>query len=161
VVSAVLNVQSLLLPKHYFFYFAGPEDKIICEDGVECTFLRDISGLHHILNASLQDPNIANLSLAQLFTDFLEFFALFDYNRGAVCVVTGEIQPRRRKEQRDPKKVSYFLDITNPMEPQLNVCANVQDMAVQKFRRKCDQTLRKMNQVQQLQVKDTSLTLNS
>jgi hypothetical protein len=30
--------------------------------------------------------------------------------------------------------VKYFIDITNPLEPDLNVSANVQDHAVKKFK---------------------------
>ncbi len=34
------------------------------------------------------------------------------------------------------RNVSYFLDITNPLEPDLNVSANVHDHAVKRFRLK-------------------------
>ena len=45
--------------------------------------------------------------------------------------------------------MSYFLDITNPLEPDLNVSANVQEHAVRKFRLRCEESLTKLYRMQE------------
>ncbi len=136
---------------------SGPCDQIIADDVTDCTFLRDFNdGVVQQQLAEMQDPDLANLSMAQLLADFFEFYGNFDYNRHAVCVVTGKLQPRRRKTPHI-RNVSYFVDITNPLEPSLNVSANVQEFAVQKFRRICNLSLRKMWEIQELQVSKYSI----
>ena len=60
-------------------------------------------------------------------------------------------QPKRFANQNSKisaRNVSYFLDITNPLEPDLNVSANVQDHAVKKFRLKCEESLKKLYKLQ-------------
>ena len=47
------------------------------------------------------------------------------------------------------RNVSYFLDITNPLEPDLNVSANVQEHAVRKFRLRCEEALTKLYRMQE------------
>ena len=55
---------------HFFFPvcnfkpLAGSEDRIVCQDGVDCTFLRDLSGLQPQLNsqwASSDSPSSSDL----------------------------------------------------------------------------------------------------
>lgn len=55
----------------------------------------------------------------------------------------------RQNSKISARNVSYFLDITNPLEPDLNVSANVQDHAVRKFKTKCEETLTKLYKMQE------------
>ena len=109
-------------------------------------------GLQPKLNAYFHDRS---LTLAQMLTDFFQFYARdFDYSRDAACVISGDMQPKRFANQNgkmSPRNVSYFLDITNPLEPDLNVSANIQDHAVKKFRTKCEEGLTKLYRLLNLQ----------
>jgi DNA polymerase sigma len=102
-------------------------------------------GIQPHFNAYFHDRS---LTLAQMLTDFFEFYAFdFDYNRDAACVFSGDIQPKRfltKNGAISARNVSYSLDITNPLEHELNVTANVQDFAVRKFRLSCDEALKKL-----------------
>ena len=105
-------------------------DECTSEEGIDCTFLRNIKGFEHVLNASNTRPEVANLSLSELLSGFFEFYANFNFNESSVCVLSGTYQPKRRQ-------VNHILDIVNPLEPRLNVAANVQDQTVIRFRRSC------------------------
>lgn len=138
----------MLPPLQELQRLARPEDNITCDDGVRCNYLRDISGLHPSLNTHYHDDN---LTLAQMLADFFNFFGHeFDYSSDAACVISGDIQPKRSNANSkiSARNVRYFIDITNPLEPDLNVSANVQDHAVKKFRQKCDESLMRLCRLQ-------------
>ena len=128
----------MLPPIRTLRQLARPQDRRVCEDGTDCTFLRDISGRQSGFNGRLgqADPAAGDLLLA-----FFRFYGhAFDYRRHAVCVVTGQLQPRRSADRiggNGSGKQSFFLDVTNPLEPDLNVAANVQEHALQKFQQRC------------------------
>ena len=113
-----------------FFSFSGPQDTHICQDRVDCSFLRDVNGLQGALNSRLGKPGPDAFTLL---AGFFRFYGHFDFKRHAACVITGEPQPKRQQQQVRVKNVSYFMDITNPLEPDLNVSANVQSHAVARF----------------------------
>ncbi len=102
----------------------------MCEDGVDCTFLRDVDGLQHRLNALWDSPEQPDT--ARLLADFFLFYGSeFDFGRQAVCVVEGEARTKRRA--RPAQRHLFHLDMTNPLEPDLNVAGNVQLHAIEKF----------------------------
>ena len=143
------------------------KDKAVCEDGIVCSFIRDISGLQPKLNSHWKwqpNVNISNslyhsvgvsqesvipMSLRQMLTDFFKFYAQFDYQKGSICIRTGQIQPKiNHKLAKVNHKVSSFLHIVNPLEPELNVSSNVQERAVGRFRKKCQESVIKLEKLQ-------------
>ena len=114
----------------YVVSFSEKSDEIKDEDGLNCTFKRDISGFEYALNNSLINTDIANMSLEQLLEGFFKFYASLDYNSVTICVVSGILQPKRKSDFRDA------LDIVNPFDNR-NVAANVKREAILRFRRSC------------------------
>ena len=130
-----LQLEHRMLPSFRQLYkLAGKDDARLCDDGVECTFLRDISGQHARLNSchGNADPSISELLLG-----FFEFYAKFDFKRKAACILTGELQPKRKNGS---KTVKYCIDLTNPLEPDLNVCANIEEHSVIAFQKQCQRS---------------------
>ena len=143
------------------------KDKYVCEDGVVCSYARDISGLQPKLNSHWKwqpNVNISNslyksvgitqdafepMSLKQMLMDFFKFYAEFEYQRGSICVRTGQIQPKNHnKSPKVNHRVSSFLEIVNPLEPELNVSSNVQQRAVDRFRKQCKASAKKLEKLQ-------------
>ena len=77
------------------------------------------------------------LTLAQMLTDFFEFYAKFDFSREAVCLVTGRVQAKRSYDRAD-------MEVTNPLEIRLNATQNVSRETVSKFQKLCETALRKL-----------------
>ena len=129
---------------------ARKEDHLVCENDVDCSFLRDVSGYQTVLNQQWENQphlNPGELSLAQMLTDFFDFYSHFDFKRKAVCVVAGRPTPKRAastSNKVNDGKVSFFIDVTNPLERDLNVAGNVQEHAVALFQKKCRESLRKI-----------------
>ena len=88
--------------------FSGPSDEIKIENGLNCTFLRDVSGYENALNISYEKTDIAELSLSQLFLGFFEFYAQFDYNSNSVCVISGNVISKNKRDRK-------YLDVKNPL----------------------------------------------
>ncbi len=131
-----LQVRDCILPSYSeLVRLARPQDRIMCEDGVDCTFLRDIGGLQPQLNQLWNSPG--DPGVAQLLADFFEFYAGFDFSRHAVCIVSGAPRPKRHADRARQKQLSFYIDTTNPLEPDLNVSCNVQLHAVQRFQAEC------------------------
>ena len=63
---------------------------------------------------------------------FFEFYANFDYNNRAICVITGQLQAKRKNMSRN-----IVLDIVNPLNPRLNVANFVHLEALLKFKKGC------------------------
>lgn len=81
------------------------------ENGIDCTFLRDINKLPADYKyKSNQD------SLETLLYGFFEYYSTFDFHVNGICIREGV---QIRKPSRSP------LHITNPLETTLNVCKNV------------------------------------
>lgn len=100
---------------------------------MECTFIRDISGLQPQLNACHDKPEI---TLDELLSNFFLFYSEFDFRSRSLCVITGQAQPKRTAKP-GRSKVCYDMDIFNPLEPELNVSSNVHAVAVDKFQKEC------------------------
>ena len=71
----------------YVVSFSEKSDEIKDEDGLNCTFKRDISGFEYALNNSLINTDIANMSLEQLLEGFFKFYASLDYNSVTIWIL--------------------------------------------------------------------------
>ncbi|XP_011175208.1 poly(A) RNA polymerase, mitochondrial [Solenopsis invicta] len=91
--------------------YATRNDMRTAENGIDCTFLRDINKLPADYKyKSNQD------SLETLLYGFFEYYSTFDFHVNGICIREGV---QIRKPSRSP------LHITNPLETTLNVCKNV------------------------------------
>lgn len=98
-------------------YFSGPEDRYITEDGVNCTFLRDLK----VLNYKTKNRE----SLASLLKQFFEFYSQFDFSKKAICLNEAVAIT---KPEHSP------MYIVNPLERGLNVSKNVSLEEVERFK---------------------------
>lgn len=96
---------------------ARPEDKYVTEEGVDCTFLRDLNLLKH--NTENTDD------LASLFKQFCEFYSNFDFTNKAVCLNEAVAITK-------PEHCAMY--IVNPLERGLNVSKNVSLEEVERFK---------------------------
>ena len=177
VIFFLQNKYKMLPPFNELQKLAHPsKDKYFCEDGVVCSYIRDISGLQPTLNshwnlqpllnvdnASQIENSIEPLSITQMLLDFFAFYAKFDYTKGSICVRTGQIQPKRKARDYGGKngqnnmphhKVSFDLEVINPLEPELNVSSNVKDKALNLFRKHCQSSLKRMEELQNSPISD-------
>ncbi|XP_067003931.2 poly(A) RNA polymerase, mitochondrial isoform X2 [Anabrus simplex] len=113
--SPVLPTLSTLIA------LAGAEDMRMTSDGVNCTFVRDISKLKSHL--SLQNSN--KDSLGNLLLSFFEFYSKFDFSTRAVSLANGVSIP---------KPDHSALYIVNPLEHGLNVSKNVSPEEMERLR---------------------------
>lgn len=98
--------------------FLGSTDEYITEDGIDCTFLRNLNNYNH------QTQNTE--SLETLLKEFFEYFSLFDFSSKAVCL----------NEAATLLKPEYHpMYIINPLEKGLNVSKNVSIEEVERFMR--------------------------
>lgn len=90
------------------YLLTGKEDKYITEEGLDCSFLRDLNKLDFSSN------NTDNL--ASLLKQFFEFYAQFDFTSKAICL----------NEAVAITKPDYSpMYIVNPLERGLNVSKNI------------------------------------
>lgn len=141
-------------------------DEYVCNDGVNCTFVRDITGLQPDLNRhwTLQpiidgdtrysSPTIPldsekPLCLKQMLRDFYAFYAAFDYGKNAICIRQGKIVPKEHVDtlQLRSKSHGYELLIINPLEPDLNVAANIKKRALNNLIKACKNSLYKLEEL--------------
>lgn len=94
-----------------------PLDVSITEDGVNCTFLRDLRQLDFVTTNTS--------TLEQLLTEFFEFYSLMDFTDRAISLNDGQLVS---KPDHSP------VYIVNPLEPQLNVCKNISAEECERFR---------------------------
>lgn len=93
---------------------ASTDDIRTTIDGLDCTFLRDVTQIPVSENKE---------NLETLLMKFFNFYGDFDFNKRAVSIVTG-------KHFANPKGLFY---IENPIETELNVGRNVSNMEVERF----------------------------
>lgn len=139
-------------------------DEYVCNDGVNCTFIRDITGLQPDLNRHWTFQPIINgdtryssptvpldsekpLCLKQMLRDFYAFYAAFDYGKNAICIRQGKTVPREHVELQLKKRFHYSLVIINPLEPDLNVAANIQKRALNNLIKACKNSLYKLEEL--------------
>ena len=121
-----------------FVFIPDESDQYICEDGADCTFLRDLRGLQPQLNAHWDTKDEPDLR--SLLSGFFEYYSEFDFARWQISLREGrpvtkpDLGPRMAAQQ---GKCCYFLDVENPLQPELNVSANVQRHALDKLVKCC------------------------
>ena len=93
------------------------------------------------MNISYEKKDIADLSLSELFLGFFEFYAQFDYNSNSVCVISGNVISKNKRDRK-------YLEVKNPLEPKINVASNIHEKAVLKFRTSCQNTVIKFADLQ-------------
>jgi len=159
--SLVLNVR----PTHYFtnftltmlvvFYLQAhhkmiptlgvllglstPQDCFTKEEGLQMDFLHDINNMKEQLNHCYNSP----VSLEELLKGFFQFYAVFDFTSCALCTISGEVVGKRTDWRN-----SSAMDITNPLEPNLNVSYNLNKTAVNLFKEKCSDGLQKLEMLE-------------
>ncbi|CAH0381406.1 unnamed protein product [Bemisia tabaci] len=105
-----LQRENILPSLDFLMKTAGPEDDRVTEDGINCTFLRDLS--------KLPQPEQKNSkSLAELLLRFFEFYSTFDFATKAVSINLGTTINK-------PEPVAPMF-IINPLERLLNVTKNM------------------------------------
>lgn len=97
--------------------FTGSKDSIITDDGVNCSFIRDITKLNHTVSN--------NESLKSLLCQFFEYYSQFDFKKYSVCL--NEAVPLLKPDH-------SALYIVNPLERQLNVSKNVSLEELDRFK---------------------------
>jgi len=106
------------------YIFTGSGDHRVTSDGVNCTFVRDVSLLcQHMASSVRKLPNTHNLET--LFMGFFEFYSSFDFSAHAISLINGVSVP---KPDHSP------LYIANPLERGLNVSKNVSHDETERLR---------------------------
>lgn len=96
---------------------ASNSDVRITNEGINCTFLRDVSKLH---------KDVENKkTLDQLLLGFFEYFATFDFNTNAISLNFG-------KTINKPEYSALY--IVNPLEVHFNVSKNISSEEMERFR---------------------------
>ncbi|XP_044264015.1 poly(A) RNA polymerase, mitochondrial [Tribolium madens] len=112
-----INSKPILPSLNTLVKLAEPNDFYVTEDGINCTFLRDIT--------KLKIPNGNNESLESLLIEFFEFYSQFDFASKAVCL---------NESVAITKPEHCALYIVNPLERGLNVSKNVSIEELDRFR---------------------------
>lgn len=101
-----------------------PEDVRITEDGINCSFLRDLRAVRELsTQSSSRTPN--GSGLAELLVGFFEFCAQMDFAEHAISL----------NEARFVCKPDHSaVYIVNPLEAQLNVSKNISPEECERFR---------------------------
>lgn len=94
-----------------------PEDVQITEDGVNCTFLRDLN--------QLKFTTTNDTGLDRLLVEFFEFYSVMDFSERAISLNDGHSV---MKTDHSP------MYIINPLELQLNVSKNISSEECERFR---------------------------
>ena len=70
--------------------------------------------------------------------DFFKFYSDFDFDKRAICILTGDPNRPRRPGGRGSGIHSPFtIDMVNPLEPDKNVCEQVKPPAVNLLKNEC------------------------
>lgn len=97
---------------------ARPHDiRIADEDGLQCTFLRDLN--------ELKFTKENTDSLDQLLIGFFEFYAQMDFSERAISLNDAKLHPK-------PEHSAVY--VVNPLEPILNVTKNISTEECERFR---------------------------
>ncbi|KAJ9573451.1 hypothetical protein L9F63_009179, partial [Diploptera punctata] len=102
---------------------AGAEDHRVTAEGVNCTFIRDVSKLQQHMKSIKKSPNTETLE--SLFSGFFEFYSLFDFNSHAISIISGSAVT---KPEHSP------LYIANPLERGYNVSKNLSHDETERLR---------------------------
>lgn len=116
-----LQSMKILPPLKQLVDEATPKDRRMSDDGVNCTFLRDISKLK--FNPSLPEQN--SDTLTTLLFGFFEYYAQFDFNSNGISLYIGTSIPK-------PEHSALYIN--NPLEKGLNVSKNVSFEELERFK---------------------------
>lgn len=97
--------------------FSGSSDKYITEDGVDCSFLKDIK--------KYKTKTTNTETLESLLIEFFEYYSQFDFTSKAVCLNEAVALTK-------PEFSAMY--IVNPLERGLNVSKNISLEEVERFR---------------------------
>lgn len=165
VIFFLQNHYGMLPPLNKLFELADPSvDEYICNDGVNCTFLRDISGLQPDLNKHwMLQPIIDGnklyssptvplnsgqpISIKEIMKNFYTFYATFNFQKNNICIRSGQILPREYKKNKRSTHTESVV-IINPLEPDLNVASNIKERAVLKFKKACKTSLKRLEELE-------------
>ena len=92
---------------HMTHTLTGSGDRHVTSDGVNCTFIREVSQLWKL-------PHTENLET--LLIGFLEFYSSFDFSIHAISLINGMSVPK-------PDHSPFYT--TNPLEQGLNISKNM------------------------------------
>ncbi|XP_050432229.1 poly(A) RNA polymerase, mitochondrial [Adelges cooleyi] len=112
-----LQQENIIPPIQTLVKLAGSNDVHITDDGVNCTFLRDITKYSH--------KQTNSKSLEQLLLGFFEYFAAYDFNTNAISLNFGTVVAK-------PEYSALY--IVNPLEVHFNVSKNVSPEELERFR---------------------------
>lgn len=112
-----INSKPILPSLNTLVKLAQPGDTYVTEDGINCTFLRDMR--------KLNKPNENKESLESLLIEFFEFYSQFDFASKAVCL---------NEPVAITKPEHCALYIVNPLERGLNVSKNVSIEELDRFK---------------------------
>ncbi|EFA06440.1 poly(A) RNA polymerase, mitochondrial [Tribolium castaneum] len=112
-----INSKPILPSLNTLVKLAEPKDSYMTEDGINCTFLRDIT--------KLKTPTENKESLETLLVEFFEFYSQFDFASKALCL---------NESVAITKPEHCALYIVNPLERGLNVSKNVSMEELDRFR---------------------------
>lgn len=120
----ITNFSLTMMVLHYFMVRQGlvplrvlqsnarPEDKRTMEDGLDCTFLRDVAKIRQLQGEQ------SSASLGELLQDFIEYYRDFNFRYHCLSPLTGTVLIKK-------SNVTFPLHIQNPLQPELNVSRNV------------------------------------
>ncbi|RZC38102.1 poly(A) RNA polymerase, mitochondrial, partial [Asbolus verrucosus] len=100
-----------------FIEYIRPKDQYVTEDGINCTFLRDLNKLRK----STENKE----SLESLLIEFFEFYSQFDFETKAICL-------NEAVSITKPEHCAMY--IVNPLERGLNVSKNVSLEELDRFK---------------------------
>ncbi|CAG7821042.1 unnamed protein product [Allacma fusca] len=106
-----LQHKQILPTWDILFNNATKEDTRVTEDGIDCTYLRDIGELQKYFS-----PKNGHTTLEELLYEFFEFYANFDFAAKGISLLTGSTSD---------KSINTAMYIQNPLDRQLNVSRNV------------------------------------
>ncbi|CAG9821015.1 unnamed protein product [Phaedon cochleariae] len=112
-----LNSPPILPSLNKLTSLAGPKDQYVLDNGITCSFLRDLRKL----NTKTQNTE----SLESLLCEFFAYYSQFDFNTKAVCL-------NEAVSITKPEHTAMY--IINPLERGLNVSKNVSLDEVERFK---------------------------
>lgn len=112
-----LQQEQIIPPIQLLVKQATNDDVRITNEGINCTFLRDVSKLPRVVSNTK--------SLDQLLLGFFDYFASFDFYTNAISLNFG-------KTINKPEYSALY--IVNPLEVHFNVSKNISSEEVERFR---------------------------
>jgi poly(A) RNA polymerase len=110
--------KPILPPINHLIKSATDEDRRVTDDGINCTFLRDLNRLEF-------DSSSNSEALGYLLIQFFEFYSQFDFKNRGISLNDGKMIPK-------PDHSAMY--IVNPLETHLNVSKNLSLEETERFK---------------------------